>query len=57
MSRLIEEVEDILSAKGYREVYCLVSDDDTELKEYYKKREFEEGDKTFRIMFKHIERR
>ena len=56
-SRLVGEVEDILAIKGYREVYCLVKDNDTELKEYYKERGFKEGDTPYRVMLKGIERR
>ena len=56
-SRLVGEVEGILAIKGYREVYCLVNDNDTELKEYYKERGFKEGDIPYRVMLKGIERR
>jgi ribosomal protein S18 acetylase RimI-like enzyme len=56
-SILLEEVEAMLAAKGYHEIYCLVSDNDINLKEYYKKRGFEEGDKPYRVMFKFIDRR
>lgn len=44
-SLLLEKIEDILAAKGYQEVYCLVKDGNTQIKEYYKKRGFEEGEK------------
>jgi predicted N-acetyltransferase YhbS len=54
-SRLLEEVVRVLAEKGYQEVYCLVNDGDTELKLYYKKRGFEEGDKPYRVMFKRIQ--
>lgn len=56
-SRLVEKVEGILAAKGYQEVYCLVNDGDTELKTYYKKRGFQEGDRPYRVMFKRIQER
>lgn len=56
-SRLLEEVECVLAEKGHQKVYCLVNDNDTELKTYYTKRGFEEGDKPYRVMLKGIEGR
>lgn len=53
-SLLLEKTEDILAAKGYQEVYCLVKDSDTQIKDYYKKRGFEEGEKPYRVMAKGI---
>ena len=53
-SLLLEKIEDILAAKGYQEVYYLVKDSDIHIKDYYKKRKFEEGEKPYRVMGKKI---
>jgi ribosomal protein S18 acetylase RimI-like enzyme len=53
-SLLLEKIEDILAAKCYQEVYCLVKNSDTQIKDYYKKCELEEGEKPYRVMVKAI---
>jgi|SRR3989344_851156 len=42
-SRLMEEAEKRLKEKGYREVHLNVDESDSELKEYYAKRGYKEG--------------
>ncbi len=50
-TKLLEEAENKLKDKGYKEVHILVGENESELQEYYAKRGYKEGN-LYRWMYK-----
>ena len=52
-TQLMKSVEDVLRDRGYPEVHILVGENETELKEYYAKMGYEEGN-LYRWLYKDL---